>query len=788
VRADDSDRGPALPPGAGSEPPEQNAPGALTLAGASAPPERTLGFGRATGVGVGAVVGGGILVLAGDAFATAGPSALLALVLNAVVAGLTALCFAELAAAFPENGGVYAYARKILGLRPAFGVGWVLWFAHIVAAVLYALGFAEYALATLRQALGDAAPAWASGRAATLALAVGAASADVVRLSRGAGGSDALTNWGKVLVFVTLGALGLAALAERPDDAVRDGLTPFFTGGWFGVVQVMGLTFITLQGFEVIGAVAGEVKRPERTIPRAMLAALGVGVLAYLPLLFAMATAGVPPGSSLAALARRDPPTAAARLVATFLGPVGLWLILVAGVLATLSALRANLLVASRVALSMARDRTLPSALAVTRGDARAPAAALLATLGAVIAVALLVPDLAAAGAAASLIFLLCFTMGHGLAWLARSRRPTDQALGFRAPFFPLLPLVGGVSCAGLAVVQAVTVPAAGGVTLAWLAFGGLLYTALFAARATMVDASATARDPELLLLRGRSPVVLVPTAHPERARALVAVASALAPPSIGRVMLLHVVDPSERAHGDPVDNAGRTLGEALRAALGAGHRPRALLSVSEEPWQEIRRVAEEYRCHSVLLGPPPLTERGRAALEDLVNTLGGGASFLFADARWDLATTRRLIVPVGGRGRHHTLRARVVAALLREVPECSATWLRALPAHTPKSGVEAATRALAELGEDVSPGRSTVRAAATPGPSEFLLEGLGASDLLLLGLGEVDGRFTFGELLPALISKSPCPCLVLGRDAEGPRLGQLARGAAERLAALRPD
>lgn len=100
--------------------------------------ERNVGFFGAVGIGVGAIVGGGILALTGAAFASTGPSAILAFALNGVIALITALSFAELSAAFPESGGTYVFSKKVLSIRAAFAVGWVVWFASIVAAVLYA--------------------------------------------------------------------------------------------------------------------------------------------------------------------------------------------------------------------------------------------------------------------------------------------------------------------------------------------------------------------------------------------------------------------------------------------------------------------------------------------------------------------------------------------------------------------------------------------------------------------------------------------------------------------------
>ena len=176
---------------------------------------RTIGLFGATGVGVGAIVGGGILVLGGVALAETGPGAIVAFALNGVVAVLTALSFAELSSAFPESGGAYTFAKKVLSVRAAFAVGWVLWFASIVAAVLYALGFATYAVLLIESLLGLAgvdAPAWMHDRAVFLLLAIAATTVYVVGLIRKTGGGSNWDTVGKVVVFVVVIAFGLVAL------------------------------------------------------------------------------------------------------------------------------------------------------------------------------------------------------------------------------------------------------------------------------------------------------------------------------------------------------------------------------------------------------------------------------------------------------------------------------------------------------------------------------------------------------------------------------------------------
>ena len=185
-------------------------------------PERRLGLRGATSVGVAAIVGGGVLVLAGPAFIAAGPAAILAFALNGCLAFLTAMSFAEMSTQFPENGGAYTYAKKVLSVQAAFGVGWVLWFAYIVAGVLYALGFAEYAAAALADLFGWGSEGESMGRVGTTFLAIGAVAVYTMGLARRTSGGGRWATGAKLVVFVILIVVGLAVfLWSGPGDAVE---------------------------------------------------------------------------------------------------------------------------------------------------------------------------------------------------------------------------------------------------------------------------------------------------------------------------------------------------------------------------------------------------------------------------------------------------------------------------------------------------------------------------------------------------------------------------------------
>jgi amino acid transporter len=744
--------------------------------------QRTFGLLRATGVGVGAIVGGGILVLAGVAFRATGPGAIAAFAANGLIALLTALTFAEMSTSFPESGGAYTYAKKVLSVRVAFAVGWVLWFAYIVAGVLYALGFAEFAVAILaelyRVALGDP-PAWLASRTTVNVFALAAVAGYTLSLIRSAGGGGQWATVGKVIVFAFLIVAGLWILVGRPDGAARAGLTPFFPGGGLGLLQAMGFTFIALQGFEIIAAVAGEVQNPARTLPRAMLLSLGAALAIYLPLLFVISTAGVAPGQSITAMSEADPETVIATAVRNYLGPTGYWLVMVAAVLSTLSALQANILAASRVAHSMAQDRTLPGVL-IQLSRRKTPVMALYASALAVVVILMLVPNLAAAGAAASLIFLVSFALAHWTGFLARRRAGDRHREGsFLTPWFPSVQVVGGAACAVLAVFQAVAVPAAGGITFIWLALGVILYVALFARRAQMVDAFAEAVDPELVRYRGRSPLVLVPVANPRNAPALAALAGALAPRTVGRVLLLSVVrhkgGGADRADAEVVGRAVKLaqegMREALTASLVAGQSPEALITVAPEPWDEIARVADTYRCESLLLGlhrldqPPEGVEGegGAKPLERLLNDVHCDVSIIRALPGWHLEQARRVLIPIGGKGAQDELRARLLGSLCRTGAR-ELTFLSILPAEADGGAVADARTSLTRLAALESPTASEVLVIQADDVVGAISERAGQADLVILGLPRFRGRKLISKLAVRVAERVRCATIMISR------------------------
>ncbi|MDH5674830.1 MAG: amino acid permease [Myxococcales bacterium] len=751
---------------------------------------RSLGLLGATRIGIGAIVGGGILVLAGTAFAHTGPAAVVAFAVNGLLAVLTAMSFAEMASAFPESGGAYAFARRVLSVRAAFAAGWVLWAAYIVAGVLYALGLGVYGVTVIadlwRIALGPP-PAWLTSHGAAVGCATLAISGYALSLIRRATGGGEFETYGKVIVLGVLVFAGLWAFVTSPAGTARATLLPFAPGGMTGLLAAMGFTFIALQGFDLIAAVAGEIRDPVRTIPRAMFLSLAVALAIYLPLLLLVASVGVGPGEDIQSMAQRAPDTLMATAAGNYMGEVGYWLVMIAAVLSTLSALHANLLAASRVAETMAGDRTLPWILGIAHKRRGTPVVAIYASALAMAALLFMLPDLAAAGATASLIFLVSFALAHYTAYLARQRLPVVHA-GYRAPLFPLVPVVGGSACLALSIFQAVVEPNAGAIALVWLGLGVLLYLALFSDRAEVVDAAAEARDTTLAKLRGRSPLVLVPVGNPDNAAAMVQVASALAPPQFGKVLLLSVVLSGEDDDGGAapggrdaasaarvarnaarsIEGSQRTLQLGLTRAFEIGHRPEATVTVAADPWKEIERVAEERQCERVLIGLSDLDQRGAADnVERLMGRLDCDVSVLRAPDRWNLDEVHRVLVPIGGRGRHDELRARLLSSLGRGRSR-QVHFLRVVPEGTSDAELASLERGLRRLAAEEVSCPHSVEIVCGGDPIEVISERAAERDLMVLGLQRVAGHNTFGSLALALARRLDTAIIMVGGKSGG--------------------
>ena len=363
---------------------------------------RSVGPVLLTFYGLGNIVGAGIYVLLGEVAGAAGTAAPLAFLLALAVAGLSALCYAELAARFPRAAGEAAYLQRAFGRpRLSLAVGLVIAAAGLVSAAALARGFAGY--------LGALAPVpeWAS--VVAVAAVLGAVCAWGIGLSlRAAALMTVVEVAGLVLVIAGLGD-GFAALPARADE-----LLPGLDGGaWLGLWSGAFLAFYAFIGFEDMVKVAEEVRRPRRDLPIAIVAALLAAGGLYLVLAVGAVLALDPAG-----LAGQGAPLAVLYERTTGRGGE---LITVIGLVATLNGILGQIIMASRMLYGLAEEGWLPAWLGRVHPRRRTPLPATALATAAVAVLGVAFPVAGLAGATSALILAVFAGISLSL-WRLRRR------------------------------------------------------------------------------------------------------------------------------------------------------------------------------------------------------------------------------------------------------------------------------------------------------------------------------------------------------------------------------
>lgn len=337
--------------------------------------KRAVGLPGAILMGLGSILGTGIFISIGVAAGVAGPAVILAIPLAALVAILSGLSSAQLAASHPVSGGTYEYGYRYLNPALGFTAGWMFLCAKSASAATAALGFAGYVLVALNVPAHPSRMAIAIG--ATLLLTVLVASG-ISRSSR----ANAL------IVSVTLASL-LSFVAFGLPSAVAGAQTTaggFFAGTHENVsnsafLEAIALMFVAYTGYGRIATLGEEVREPRKTIPQAIIVTLGLTAVIYAAVGFVAVATGGAARLSLATTRAAAPLEIVAR---DFNLPLISKFVAVGAITAMLGVLLNLVLGLSRVVLAMARRGDMPARLARVDRDRGSPTAAVL-TVGAVI-------------------------------------------------------------------------------------------------------------------------------------------------------------------------------------------------------------------------------------------------------------------------------------------------------------------------------------------------------------------------------------------------------------------
>ncbi len=392
---------------------------------------RDLGPASATMLGLGSILGTGVFVSLGLGAGLAGPAVVLAVAIAAGVAACNALSSAQLASAHPVAGGAYEYGYRLLTPALGFTAGWVFLIAKSASAATAALGIGGYALELAGQTPALITPL------ALLAIAVVTALAAM--------GIRRTATINTAIVAITILSLLYFVIAAMP-AALRnwsDNATPFFVGASStqttrAFLEATALMFVAYTGYGRIATLGEEVRDPERTIPRAIIATLIVSMLIYCAVA-AVAIGAAGPSRLADATERSGAPLA--QLSDELALPLGPQVMAVGALTAMVGVLLNLVLGLSRVALAMARRGDMPRALAHVSKRKGSPWPAVLAVGAAIGAIAAL-GDLGYAWSLSAFTVLVYYAINNG----AALRLPPAARLYPR-----VIPWMGLAACASLA-------------------------------------------------------------------------------------------------------------------------------------------------------------------------------------------------------------------------------------------------------------------------------------------------------------------------------------------------
>ena len=431
---------------------------------------RRLGLWPSIGLVIGITIGSGIFrTPAVIATRVPDPTLMLAVwVLGGLISLCGALSVAELAASLPQTGGWYVYLRAAWGRLAGFLFGWselVLIRASATGAV--ATVFSEY----LQRSFGYTPAPTRTNIIAAVTIVFAA----IVNI-RGAQVGAAFTTVSTVTKFGALAALTLLAFVLGGPDASA---THFTASA--GTVQpgLFGLAIISVlyayDGFADVAFAAGEVKDPQRTLPRAIIG----GTVAIIAIYLAanVAYLYVNPIDRLA-----QSPLIAADTVQASVGRVGVAFVSVVVTVSTFGALIGIMLTAPRVFFAMADEGLFFPVMARVHPRYHTPYVAI--SLAALLGVAFV---LTRTFEQLSDTFVLSIWPFYGLAvaGLYKLRRRTDLSRPYEVPGYPVLPAVFIAGVAYLVGNALVTDPVWTSVTFTIVLAGVPVYYVFFATKNT---------------------------------------------------------------------------------------------------------------------------------------------------------------------------------------------------------------------------------------------------------------------------------------------------------------
>lgn len=369
------------------------------------------------------MLGSGIFVLPGLAAAKTGSSVWLAYLIAALCILPAALSKSELATAMPSSGGTYVYIERAFGpvLGTVAGIG--LWLSLLLKSSFALVGFGAYLsiLISIDPGLTRIVAVFFLGLILLLNI-FGVKKVGKVQI---------------IIVALSLTCLTLILIFGLPEVNTFF-LKPFLINGKMGLMSTVAFVYISYAGVTKVAAIAGEIKNPDKNLPRAMILSLFIMTTIYVSIAFIL-VGNIP----IEDLEKDIKPIYS---IANMLGGqyVG-YAAAIIGVITLISMANSGVLAASRFPFAMARHKLLPSFMSKIHSKYLTPTSTIIITCS-VMALVILFLDVEKIAKLASAFMVMMFVLVNAAVVVLRETSAQWYNPPFRSPIYPFVQIFGIVS------------------------------------------------------------------------------------------------------------------------------------------------------------------------------------------------------------------------------------------------------------------------------------------------------------------------------------------------------
>jgi APA family basic amino acid/polyamine antiporter len=410
---------------------------------ASADLSRELEVSHACAVVVGTIIGSGIFLVPAEMMQAVGSAKLvyLAWLVGGLLSFFGALTYAELGAMKPQAGGEYVYVRDAYGPLAAFLYGWT-WFivakpasvATVVVGFVRILGtFSAFSFFSANLISKPFAITW--GQIVAIAAAIFISFLNYIGIKK-AGEFQLVFTILKIAIIVGIVGVCFSGIGDVPDRGWSNFASTFSgaKGGIAGFMAALVAALWAYDGWNDLNMVAGEVRRPEKSIPIALVA--GVAIVGVLYVLMNAGVQYVLPASAIAAS-----PRPASDAVALVMGRMGAGIVSAGMALSMLVTLNGTVMSGARVPFALARDRYFFRALAEVHPRFHTPSTAIIVQAALSIVLLLLGANFRQLFSLAIFAEWLFYMIAGSTIFVFRTREP-DAPRPYRMWGYPVIPAV----------------------------------------------------------------------------------------------------------------------------------------------------------------------------------------------------------------------------------------------------------------------------------------------------------------------------------------------------------